>query len=185
MAAAVNSFLSPERFEQLYSDDCKPYFEYWFGEAIQKSVPTSLHSTIALVISMLLLRRGWKALPEVRLKLSQVAHPVPDVVASTKAFQDPYPTEPFELCVEILSPGDKLTGLFSKAAHYLDWGIETVWIIDPKEHTAFSMSVHNPQPIPVGMSGCLTAGSGEHELSIPLSELFGEVDKSGLVHETR
>ncbi len=43
MADAVDSFLTPQRFEQLYSDDCKPYFEYWFGEAIQKSVPTVLH----------------------------------------------------------------------------------------------------------------------------------------------
>ncbi|MDQ2713198.1 MAG: Uma2 family endonuclease [Acidobacteriota bacterium] len=182
--AAAHSFLTPERFEQLYSGE-KPNVEYWFGKAIQKPMPTSLHSAIAFVISMLLLKRGWKALPEVRLKISQLAHPVPDVVASSKPFQDPYPTDPLDLCVEILSPGDKLSGLFNKAAHYLDWGIETVWIIDPKRHTAFSMSVHNPQPIPVGMSGCLTAGTGEHELSIPLSELFAEVDKSGLVDEAR
>lgn len=43
MATAVNSFLTPQRFEQLYSDDCKQCFEYRFGEAIQKSVPAVLH----------------------------------------------------------------------------------------------------------------------------------------------
>ncbi|MDQ2844446.1 MAG: Uma2 family endonuclease [Acidobacteriota bacterium] len=175
--AAAHSFLTPDRFEQLYTDDCKPYFEYWFGEAIQKSTRTAVHGVLQWVLAMLLARRGWKAATEVRLKISQVAHPVPDVIASSAPLQDPYPTEPFDLCVEILSPGDNLHDMFIKAAHYLDWGIRSVWIIDPKEPGAYSMSLENPQPVPVGMSGCLVAGSGGTEAVIPLSELFAETGK--------
>lgn len=185
MATAVNSFLTPERFEQIYSDDCKLYFEYWFGEAIQKSTPTAIHSALAFVIATLLLKRGWKALPEVRMKLAQLAHPVPDVVADSKPLQSPYLTKPFGLGVEILSPGDKLSKIFIKAAHYLDWGIQTVWIIDPQKQIAFSMSAQNPQPVPVTMSGFLTAGSGEQEISILLADIFGEVEKAGLLDEAR
>ncbi len=176
MATTVNSFLTPERFEQLYSDE-KPNVEYWFGEAIQKSMPTVVHGAMQWVLAMLLARRGWKASTEVRLKISKVAHPVPDVVANSTPLQDPYPTEPFDLCVEILSPGDNLREMFIKAAHYLDWGIRSVWIIDPKKSSAYMMSLENPQPVPVGMSSCLVAGSGEEEVFIPLSELFAEVDK--------
>ncbi len=175
--SAAHSFLTPERFEQLYSDDCKPYFEYWFGEAIQKSMPTLLHGVMQLVLGMLLMKRGWRASAEVRLKISKVAYPVPDIIASSGLLEGPYPTDGFELCVEILSPRDNVGKMFNKCAHYLDWGIGTVWIIDPKKRVAFSMSIENPQPIPVGMSGCLVAGSGEREVIIPLSELFAETEK--------
>ncbi len=177
MATAVNSFLTPERFEELYSDDCKPYFEYWFGEAIQKSVPTLVHGVMQVTIAILLMRRGWRTATEVRLKIAKLAYPVPDIIAGRKSFQDPYPTEAFDLCIEILSRDDSLRRLFNKCAHYLEWGIGSVWIIDPKKHLAYSMSIEHPQPVPVTMSGCLTAGSGDTEVIIPLSELFAEVDK--------
>lgn len=176
--AAAHSFLTAERFEQLYSDDSKPYFEYWFGEAIQKSMPTLIHGVMQWVLAMLLAKRGWIASTEVRLKLSKVAYPVPDVVANHEPFpEDSYPTAAFDLCVEILSPGDDLRRLFNKCAHYLDWGIPTVWIIDPKKHNAYKMSIENAQPVPIGMSGCLVAGPENAEVIIPLSELFAETDK--------
>lgn len=175
--AAAHSFLTSERFEQLYPDDCKPYVEYWFGEAVQKCMPTVVHGVMQWVLAMLLSRRGWMAASEVRLKISKVAYPVPDVIANRTPLQDPSPTEPFDLCVEILSPGDKLRDVFTKGAHYLDWGIRTVWIIDPKKATAYKMCLNNPQPVPVSMSGYLVAGSGEAEVVIPLSELFAETDR--------
>lgn len=183
--ATAHSFLSPKQFEQLYAEDSTPQFEYWFGKVLQKPMPTALHSALAFVIATLLFKRGWKALPEVRLKLSQLAYPVPDVVADSKPLQSPYLTKPFGLCVEILSPGDKLNKTFDKAAHYLDWGVQTVWIIDPQKQIAFSMSAQNPQPVPVTMSGFLSAGSDESAVSILLADIFGEVERSGLIDETR
>ncbi len=177
--AAAHSFVTPEQFAELYSEGQKPHFEYWFGEAIQKPMPTLIHGVMQWVLAMLLARRGWKASTEVRLKISKVAYPVPDIVANHKSFAtDSYPTEAFDLCVEILSPADNLPRVFNKCAHYLDWGISSVWIIDPEKQTAYSMSIENPRPIPVSMSGDLGAGSGESEINLPLSELFAEVDKN-------
>ncbi len=182
--AAAHTFLTPKQFEQLYSEASTPAFEYWFGKAVQKPMPTAIHSALAFVIATLLFKRGWKALPEVRLKLSQLAYPVPDVVADIRSLQNPYLTKPFGLCVEILTPGDKLNKAFDKAAHYLDWGVQTVWIIDPQKRIGYSMSADNPQPIPVTMSEFLTARSGEHEVSLLLADVFGEVERSGLIDET-
>ncbi len=119
--AAANSFLSLERFENLYREQ-KPHVEYWFGEAIPKDMPTSLHGILQWILAMLLAQRGWKTATEVRLKLSALAHPVPDVIADAKRIQLPYPTESFDLCAEILSPGDDPRKMFQKAAHYLDLG---------------------------------------------------------------
>jgi Uma2 family endonuclease len=174
---AAQSFLTPQQFERIYSESAKPHFEYWFGEAIQKPMPTIPHGVMQAIVSLLLMKCGWFAASEVRLKISKVAYPVPDVVANRSPIQGSYPTEPFDLCVEITSPGDKLRDIFKKAAHYLDWGIRSVWIIDPKKGNAYQMSIDNPQPVFVSMSNCLTAGSGDAEIAIPLSEIFAETDK--------
>jgi len=37
--------LSPEEFRSRFAGE-KPYFEYWDGEAVQKTAPTRLHSLI-------------------------------------------------------------------------------------------------------------------------------------------
>ena len=174
--AAAPDYLSIEQFKQLYQGE-KPHYEYWFGEAIQKSMPTSLHGLVQLVLGMLLLQRGWKAGSEVRLKVSDVAHPVPDLVANSTSMESPYPQGPVDLCVEILSPNDSLRVVFSKAAHYLDWEIGSVWIIDAERRKAYSMSLQSPRPVELGISDALTAGSGERAIAIPLSELFAEIDK--------
>jgi len=174
--AAAQSFLSLARFETLYENQ-KPHYEYWFGEAIQKDMPTSLHGIVQPLLAMLLYQRGWKAATEVRLKLSALAQPVPDVIADAKRIQLPYPTEPFDLCIEILSPGDEIRKVFPKAAHYLDWGIASVWIIDPDQRKAYSMTRESPSPVEVDMAGSLTAGTAEAAISLTLKELFAEVDK--------
>ncbi len=174
--AAAHSFLSLEQFESLYQGE-KPHFEYWFGEAIQKTMPTYLHGTFQWILAMLLARRGWKTSVEVCLKLSGLAHPIPDVVADGQRELSPYPTEPFDLCIEILSPSDDLRRVFSKAAHYLDWGIDSVWVINPEQRRAYSMSRLQPVPVEVDADGSLTAGTSS-KLSLPLSELFSEVDKN-------
>ena len=170
--AAAPGFLSLEQFERLYQDE-KPHFEYWFGGAEQKAPPTSLHGTLQVILAILLAKSGWKAATEVRLKISSVAHPVPDLIADRKRIQGPYPTEPLDLCIEILSPGDDLKKTFQKAAHYLDWGIGCVWIIDGERRKAYRMSLESPSPVELGISDSLTAA----QASLPLSELFGEVDK--------
>lgn len=176
--AAAPLYLSLQQFEELYGNE-KPYFEYWFGEAVQKAMPTLLHGMVQWIVAMLLARKGWTVSTEVRLKVSAVAHPVPDLVANRSPLVGPYPTLPFDLCLEILSPGDNLRSVFSKAAHYLDWGIGTVWVIDPERRAGYSMSLENPQPVEITVADHLSAGSGESLIQIPLRDIFAEVDQNG------
>lgn len=173
--AAAPSFLSLEQFDSLYRGE-KPHFEYWFGEAVQKSMPTSLHGVFQLVLGMLLLRRGWKTSSEVRLKLSGHAEPVPDVIADRHRLQFPYPTEPFDLCIEILSPNDDLRRMFQKAAHYLDWGIGCVWIVDPERRRVYLMSTRQPTPVELLRPSDQLVAGPEFQSVFSLEELFSEVD---------
>jgi Uma2 family endonuclease len=172
VASAV-PFLTLEQFEQIYEGQ-KPYYEYWFGEAIQKSMPTSLHGVTQGVLFMMLITRGWRASCEVKLKISSFANPLPDVVGDPGPIESPYPTKPFALCVEILSPDDDLTRLIQKCAHYLDWGIETVWIIDPERRKGYSMTRSEPRPAQLFLSDSLSAEPG---LFLPMQELFEQIDR--------
>ena len=171
--ASAAQFLPLDQFEKLYEGE-KPYYEYWFGEAIQKSVPTSLHGSVQIRMGMLLMVRGWRAASEVKLKLSPYANPVPDLIADPNPIESPYPTKPFALCVEILSPGDDLRAVFQKSAHYLDWGIRTVWIVDPDKRKAYCMTRSEPQPAELFLSDSLTADSA---ISLPMRELFAQIDQ--------
>ena len=171
--ASAAQFLPLDEFERLYEGE-KPYYEYWFGEAIRKPMPTSLHGSVQILMGMLLMARGWKVASEVKLKLSPFANPVPDLIADPSPFESPYPIKPFALCIEILSPDDDLRRLFQKCAHYLDWGIRTAWIIDPDNRKAFAMTQSQTQPIELLLSDSLAAELG---LSLSLHELFEQVDK--------
>ena len=73
----TTTHLSLEEFHRLY-DGVKPNHEYWYGEAIPKAMPTLLHSVVQAVLIGILARRGWRALPELTLKMSSDAEPVPD-----------------------------------------------------------------------------------------------------------
>jgi len=168
--AAATSFLTLQEFEARYGDR-KPYHEYWFGEAYGKTMPTVLHSVVQFILNRLLVARGYFAAPEIRVKISHLAQPIPDLIADPVPVASPYPVAPFELAIEILSPADDLNLAVNKAAHYLDWKIQHVWIIDPERRTAYHMSADHPQPI---VAAELTAGPGL--APIPLDELWREVD---------
>ncbi len=66
--ATVTQPLSLEEFRSRYRQQ-KPYFEYWFGEAIQKTVPTWLHGVLQRVIGEALRRAGYKSGSEVELRI--------------------------------------------------------------------------------------------------------------------
>lgn len=172
--ATATSHLTLEEFHSRYGDNEKPYREYWFGEVVAKSMPTGLHGVLQFVVMLLLRARGWKPGSEVRLKISREFEPVPDVVASRVGIDPGYPTRPLELCVEILSPDDRLKKVIEKAGYYLSVGVTDVWVIDPRSRTAWVVNAEFPQGRWIHPDAALTGDAG---LTIPLSEIFAEVDQ--------
>jgi Uma2 family endonuclease len=165
--------LSIQEFHKLY-DGAKPAYEFWFGKAVQKSMPTILHGIVQLVIAMMLERAGWNSSLEVRLKVSPDAEPVPDVIAVRGKFKGAYPTSAPELCIEILSPGDTLPKALEKAKRYISWGSQCVWIIDPEKRTAWMLSQERTlEPLWISPGGVLRID----DTTIGLEALFSEVDR--------
>jgi Uma2 family endonuclease len=165
--------LSIEEFHRLYHG-VKPNHEYWFGEAVAKPMPTYLHGVFQYVMMFLLRLRGWRVASEVTLKISPELELVPDVIATRQSIAGAYPTEPVELCIEILSPDDRLEKTVAKCRHYLNWGVSTAWIVDPVARTAWTVTSEDPDGKWIHPNEALTV---QPDTSIALSEIFAEVDK--------
>jgi Uma2 family endonuclease len=143
MPAVQERKLSLEEFHARFAEE-KPYFEYWDGEAVQKSRPTRLHSLIQEILVRLLGAMGYDAGQEITLKLDPAYEPIPDVIAAEGAIGDPYPTEPFEVAIEILSPDDSFSRVLRKCRLYKTWGIRQVVVIDPEARMIWSFEDGSP-----------------------------------------
>jgi Uma2 family endonuclease len=144
MPAVEERKLSPEEFRARYSEE-KPYFEYWNGEAVQKTMPTRLHSLIQEILVRLLGAMGYDAGQEITLRLDPSYEPIPDVIAAEGSIGDPYPTEPFEVVIEILSPEDSFSRVLRKCRLYEKWGIQQVVVVDPKARLIWSFENGSPR----------------------------------------
>ena len=146
----------------------KPYCEYVEGVLRPKSMPTTLHARVQFLLQLLLDRQGVEALGEVHVRLSPTKYLIPDVIAAPE-IQSPYPTEPVLLCVEILSPEDRVGAMLAKCQEYHAWGVPFCWVIDPEKQTGWQYHAGS-DPERVERDSTLVAG----QLSVPLEELFSE-----------
>ena len=138
MSAHITSqpMLTVEEFERDYGCE-KPHYEFWRGEAVQKSLPTWMHGLLQRIIMQLLNASGYKAGSEVKLKIEATFHPVPDIIATRGLVEQPYPTKALEVVVEILSPEDSMFRVLTKCRAYQNWGFEHIYVVDPMERIVF------------------------------------------------
>jgi len=144
MPAAAEQKLSLQEFHARFDGE-KPYYEYWDGEAVRKSIPTFLHGLIQIILGRLLNGIGYVPASGVRLKLVPSYEPVPDVIALDDAIGDPYPTAPFAVVIEILSPDDSFSRVLRKCRLYEQWGIRQIVVIDPAERLVWRFENGTPK----------------------------------------
>jgi Uma2 family endonuclease len=168
MPAVAEPKLSVEEFHARYDGE-KPYYEYWNGEAVQKSAATMLHGRIQGILLRLLDGIGYVSAPEVTLKLDPAYDPIPDVIAIDGAIGDPYPTSPFDVVIEILSPEDSFSRVLRKCRLYEQWGIRRILVIDPADRLVWHFENGAPQETDV------IARRGD--VTITAQALWDEVDR--------
>lgn len=139
--AALSHNLSLAEFETQYSG-AKPYYEFWFGEAIQKSMPTWIHGMLQIILGAMLRESGYRAGSEVKLRIDPEFQPVPDLVATKGRIEALYPSGPLEIVVEILSDDDPMSRLLTKCRKYQSCGIEEIYVVDPSARLVFRWLDH-------------------------------------------
>ena len=161
--SAAQTLVSVEQYLQL---SAKPAYEYLDGELRQKPMPAFLHSYVQRMLILVLGRLGFIALPELTVPVTATRFLVPDV-AIVEPMETDYPTKPALLCVEILSPRDRLGAALAKSEEYHAWGVPYCWVIDPVKQTAGTYHAQE-DPLKIERGGTLPAG----QIAVQLSELF-------------
>jgi Uma2 family endonuclease len=123
-----------------YEPDC----EWVDGELRQRSMGTNSHGTIQTFFIKYFGARevdwGIRVVGEVRLKVSASRYRVPDVVLLNP--DDPFDEiliEPPLLCIEVLSPDDRMHDMQDKIDDYLRMGVPAIWVVNPRLRRAFEV----------------------------------------------
>ena len=112
----------------------EPSCEYWDGVLVPKAMGTRKHGRVQLRIALLLEKAfpHYEATPELTVYISATKYLIPDLgVDRSDKRQEPYPVAPIHLCIEILSPKDRLIEVLKKCETYHAWGTPHAWVLDP------------------------------------------------------
>lgn len=91
-------------YDRLYAHEAG--WEYWFGQARRKPVPTELHGVLQLILGHLLRLAGYRASSETELRVIPDWYPRPDVLGVFGRPLERYPTRPIDVAFEIWSEGE-------------------------------------------------------------------------------
>ena len=124
-----------------YRPDC----DYIDGVVLERNLGQFDHSTVQMLVLMALQAKAeqWGVLvrPELRLKVRERKYRVPDIqVLPAGKKHPPVIEEPPLLCIEIVSPDDRLNDLSTRAQDYTDLGVPETWILDPETKKAYVYS---------------------------------------------
>lgn len=156
--------------EEYLSTNYRPNCDYIDGVLRQKPWPAWNHGILQSRLGQLI-EQGFpqfEPASEVTVKIRPGKYLVPDLIVQRRdRIQYPYPTDPVHLCIEILSPEDRMSEVMAKCEEYHAWGVETAWIVDPESKRAWVYR-SGERPLEVPPAGSLTADS----ISIPLQDVL-------------
>jgi len=121
-----------------YDPDC----DYVDGVVEERNTGERDHAAVQMAVSACFYQRrkewGIHVFPEQRVQISPTRFRVPDVcvVAGDKPEEQILSAPPF-VCIEILSPEDRLTKVRQRMDDYLGFGVPYVWLLDPYTRKAY------------------------------------------------
>jgi Uma2 family endonuclease len=156
-----------------YSPDC----DYVDGEVQERNLGERDHSELQLEFAYYFRTRQkqWKAFayPEQRVQVSKTRFRIPDVcvVIGERPKDQIFRTPPF-ICIEILSPEDRMARVQQRIDDYLKFGVSYVWLIDQKTRQAW---VYTKSETFEAVDAILKTENPE--LVVPLAEIFAGIDE--------
>lgn len=163
--------------EEYLDTDYEPDCEYNEGVLEERNLGEFEHSFLQTILATLFTNRigewGVFALTEQRVQMRPRRYVVPDLtVLRMGTPREPILTRPPLITIEIMSPKDKLKNAERKSVEYLDFGVENVWVINPKLRIAYRGTRAGLEPVP---SGELTVAGTP--ILVRISELFEKLDQ--------
>jgi Uma2 family endonuclease len=157
-----------EYLHTVYKPDC----DYVDGMILERNVGEKDHGKAQQEILFYFRERRslWNifALQEQRVQLSPTRYRVPDicVVVGPEPDEQIFTAPPF-LCIEILSPEDRMSRMQRKIDDYLAFGVRYVWVVDPQAQKAWIYTAEGSREVRDGM-----LRTEDPELLVPLEAVF-------------
>ena len=151
----------------VYRPDC----DYVDGEVLERNLGERDHGRLQLKLGAYFLARQaqWNtyAIVEQRVQVRLGKFRIPDVCVILGTTNEQVLTIPPFLCIEVLSPEDRMSRVWERIHDYFEMGVPNVWIVDPENRIAHIASA----------SGDLHRAhdalrTTEPVLEVPLSEIF-------------
>ena len=156
--------------EQYLASSYEPDCDYVDGYIEERNLGERPHSRLQGRLILVLsaqLPPGLEVLPEMRVQVSQSRFRVPDVCVAAES-EEPIITKPPLLCIEVLSPEDRVSRIEERIRDYFAMGVPYVWVIDPDKRQAY---VATPADgLREVKSGVLT--TADPVLEVKLAEVF-------------
>jgi Uma2 family endonuclease len=167
MASAQTLVSVEEYLKTSYSPDC----DYVDGVVEERNLGERDHAWIQTQIATWFTSKfrktGIAGIVEWRFQTRATRLRIPDVTVVRGKPDEKILTKPPLLCIEILSPEDRLSRVNARIKEYLDFGVPAVWLVDPEEKTVW---IYRQTGMEEASGNTLRVDGTE--LEFPLSEIF-------------
>jgi Uma2 family endonuclease len=126
--------------EEYLASSYEPDCDYVDGHIEERNLGERPHSRLQgrlLVALSGQASAGTEILPEVRVQVKPSRFRVPDICIAVDDSDEPILTKPPFLCVEVLSPEDRVSRIETRIQDYLKMGVPYVWVLDPETKQAY------------------------------------------------
>jgi Uma2 family endonuclease len=135
---AVQAQISVEEYlKTVYRPDC----DYVDGVVEARNVGERSHSSLTAFIVVAFYAqqkdKNIRVYPEQRVQVSSTRYRVPDICITDGRPDEEILTKPPLLCIEILSPEDRMERMLVRVEDYLTFGVPEVWVISPTDLTSW------------------------------------------------
>lgn len=156
-----------EYLKTVYRPDC----DYVDGVVEERNLGEYDHGTVQIRLAAFFLSRsketGLLPVTEVRMRLRSGKYRVPDVLVTRGKPDEQILTKPPVLCIEVLSPEDRLSRVNQRIQDYLEFGVPVVWLVDPAEKAVW---IYRPNGMEQATGESIKLDGTSIE--VPLSEIF-------------
>ena len=140
MAAAPLPLIT---LEEYLHTDYRPDCDFVDGYLEERTLGELAHSTLQAELCYYFRqhREDWhvKVLSELRTRVSSSRVRIPDIcLIRLDAPREPVTLTAPLLCIEILSPEDRLSRVTNRLEDFAGMGVEHIWIVDPERRLAYT-----------------------------------------------
>jgi Uma2 family endonuclease len=158
--------------EEYLSTSYRPDCDYLDGEVVERNLGERDHGWLQMFVSVYIFNhyndQGICPFTETRVQVRPKRFRIPDICVTVGFPDEKIFTKPPVLCIEILSPEDRMKRVQERIDDYLQMGVPMVWVLDPDTKRAYTAT--SADGLREAKSGVLRTENPVLEL--PLSEIF-------------